>query len=121
MIKSSVGKPGHAEKLFGAADGKGAKSVNLHAPRPMGLGAAPPAGKTSITGGDPLSQSMGNYGKGATALPGLSSPDTNLDPTAHAGSSNDMIRGGSGGMRSRPRQGGLQDGPATMPSTPMDD
>ncbi len=141
-IKVSKGPAGHAASLFGkTADGKGAKSLNLHAPGaglggsmgalgggamgPVG-GPAPGAasdtgGPTGITGGNALSRSMGQYGKGHSYLPGSSDPDTNLDPTAHAGSSNSQIRGAAGGIKSRPRQGGLQDGPASMPSTPMDD
>ena len=74
----------------------------------------PRYGRASITGGDQLHRMMNHYGKnppGAPALTSVSSgPGTTVgDPTTHPGAK--QIRGGVGGMKRNPRQGGLGQGP----------
>ena len=64
--------------------------------------------KDSITGGDPLSRSMGQYGKGHSYLGGAQ-PSVNSDPTKHAGSQ--VVRGSQGGVKTHPREGGIGPGP----------
>jgi hypothetical protein len=64
--------------------------------------------KDTITGSEPLSRMMGQYGKGHSYVGGAA-PDTNMDPTKHAGSQ--AIRGGQGGVKAHPRQGGIGPGP----------
>lgn len=93
-IAHSVGKPGRTEHIGSIVGRRG-------------------AGLSTQTGGDPLAHSMGHYGKdGVPLLAGAPMP-ASVDPTSHAGAR--MIRGGTGGMRSHIRQGGL--GPGNM-STP---
>jgi hypothetical protein len=64
-----------------------------------------PGSPATITGGSPLSRSMGQYGKGHSYLaPGMDDGVV-TDPTAHPGMS--QVRDSSGGIRRNPRQGGL--------------
>lgn len=94
-IAHSVGKPGSTQHL-GSVVGKSGKGLN-------GLG-----------GGSPAAHAMNNYGKQkAPGLIGGQQMAGGVDPTAHKGAQ--MVRGGSGGMRSHVRMGGL--GPGKM-STP---
>ena len=74
----------------------------------------PTGGRASITSGDPLHRAMGHYGKNppvAHVPTSISSgPGTTVgDPTSHPGAK--QIRGGVGGMKRNPRQGGLGQGP----------
>jgi hypothetical protein len=66
-----------------------------------------PGQKNTITPGDTLSRSMGQYGKGHSLLG--AQPAANAAPVSHAGMNE--IRGGSGGIKKRPRQGGIGPGP----------
>jgi hypothetical protein len=92
-VARSVGKPGRTQHLGSVVGRRG-------------------AGMSSIGGGDPGLHSVNHYGK--TAPPLLGGGLTGgVNPTAHAGVK--MIRGGSGGIRSNVREGGL--GPGKM-STP---
>lgn len=89
-IAAGVGKPGSTQHLGNLA-GRSGKGIS------------------AITGGSPA-QHMGNhYGKTAPALLGGQQMPGGVDPTAHAGAN--MIRGGSGAMRSHIRAGGLGPGP----------
>lgn len=125
MIKITKGAVGKAAKLFGKSDGKGARAQSLHAPAHGGFGLGGPslgaAAQPSITPGDPMSRAMGQYGKGHSYLNGADMPAAaSTTPTlSHPGAS--QIRGGAGGMKSRPRSGGLGDDKAQAPTTPMDD
>lgn len=73
--------------LFGSGSGKAATSESLL-----------PGQKTTTTPGDPVSRSMGQYGKDHSYLPDDSGP---------ASASSIPIRNISGGVRDRPRSGGL--------------
>jgi hypothetical protein len=81
-------------------------------------GASPPVGigsqklaagqKATITGGDPFSRMMGQYGKGHSYVGAPTDPAAS-DPTKHAGAQ--TVRGGKGGVKTHPRQGGIGPGP----------
>ena len=73
----------------------------------------------TITGGDPIARSMNHYGKNPPAgLAAMGMPGTTaVDPVAHAGMT--QIRGGKGGIRRNPRQGGIGPGPQST-SGPSD-
>lgn len=90
-VAGSVGKPGNTEHL-GSVVGRTGKGIS------------------NLGGGSSLAHSMNAYGKKPPALLGGTQMAGGVDPTAHAGAK--MIRGGSGGMRSHIRQGGL--GPGSM-------
>jgi hypothetical protein len=113
-IKTLKGKPGAAGKLFGKSDGKGAASQLLS-----------PGMRSSITPGDPMSRMMNQYGKGHSLLAndspsGPTDMDAPITPTrAHPGISD--MRGGKGGIRKNPRQGGLTGTDQNPTTTPLDD
>lgn len=107
MIKVSKGKPGHAAGLFGSSDGKGSRTAPGHAP-------------SSLTGADPLSVSVGQFGKGANYATPTDPPDVSLPPNAQGltGDHPGMSVERTSVMRSRPRKGGLTDG-APPPKNPL--
>ena len=82
----------------GPAGGKNATAQNLMSPH-AGL-------KSTITKGDPMARSMGQYAK--APKPGA---------VAHGLT---QIRGGQGVMKRTPRQGGLGPGKMSTPGTPSD-
>lgn len=101
MIKTMPGRnPGTGGTIFAGSDGKGSHQ--------QALGGVHSGVKSAITGGAPLSRSMGQYGKGHSYLPGMEGGVT-ADPTQHAGVK--QIRDGGGGIRRNPRKGGLGPGP----------
>lgn len=108
----SKGKIGRAAALFGGSDPKGSRQAPMHA-------------ASSVTGGDPLAASVGQYGKGASYLPSPAPPDPAMAPNAqgltidHPGM-NQQIRDSGGGIRDRPRKGGITDG-APQPQVPLGD
>lgn len=93
-LARSVGKPGRAQNLGSVVGRRG-------------------AGMAQITGGDPVAHSLGHYGKnGPAELAGMTGTTT-PSPTAHAGMKS--IKGGSGGIRSHVREGGLGPGKVGRP------
>lgn len=108
--KVMKGPPGHAAKLFAKSDGKGANSQTL------ALGQ-----KGTLFGGDTMSRSMSQYGKGHSYLP-PGEPTMGpaaADPTQHAGVT--QIRGEAGGIRRIPKAGGLAEAKASAPIAQMGD
>ena len=96
MLKATKG--GTPEALFGTgADGKGSKRQSL------GRGE-----KDVITGSGGIARSMGNYSK---APPAYLAPGGASEPPTHHPAMNE-VRGGSGGMKTHPKMGGI--GPGTM-------
>jgi hypothetical protein len=101
MIKTMRGAPGVGGLTFGGtgADSKGSVRQSLG----PGIAARPP----TITPGHPLGRLMGQYGKSYAPPPGLG--DVGGSGTSatlnHPGAQ--MIRGESGGMKTRIKQGGL--------------
>lgn len=90
---ASVGKPGRTQHMG---------SLTTTMPR-----ATP---RTSVTGGDPMAHSMGQFGK-SFSMPGSGmSGGSGVDPTQHAGVS--QVKGGMGGMGRRIKQGALGPGKA---------
>lgn len=83
---TTKGRSSSPLSLFGSANGKAATKEALM-----------PGQKTSVTPGDPMSRETGQYGKDASYLPDDS-------PTGVSGV---PIRNIGGGMRDRPRSGGL--------------
>jgi len=94
----SVGKPARTQQLGSVVGRRG-------------------AGLTSIGGGDPGMHSLNHYGKNGS--PSLGPASSGVNPTAHAGVK--MIRGGSGQMGSRIRQGGLGPGKMSTPGPSFQD
>lgn len=85
--------------LFGSGSGKAAAKESLL-----------PGQKTTTTPGDPVSRSMGQYGKDHSYL-----PDDSSMPSA----SSLPLRNVSGGVRDRPRSGGLEGGFQRAPEVPF--
>lgn len=111
VIKVPKGPVGHAAKLFGKSDGKGASAQTLL-----------PGQKSTLTGGDTMSRAMGQYGKGHSYLAPGEGPmgPAAVDPTQnHPGAT--QIRGSAGGVRDNPRAGGLAESKDSAPTTPMGD
>ncbi len=110
VTKVSRGPPGHAAGLFAGSDGKGAQSQSLHQSSP-----------SAVTGGDPLSAAMGQFGKGHSYLPGgmPAGGPAGADPTQHPGMS--QIRDEGGGMRRNPRAGGIGETMAKPAGGPLGD
>ena len=114
--------PGVGGTLFGKTQspkGGGLPAVGFGGKGSRQQALAGPGAKATLGGGNPLSQSLGQYGKGhsfSSGSPGVSpaaGPDlsaglsdpASVNPTMHPGVS--VVRDGSGGIRAHPRQGGL--------------
>lgn len=92
--KPQVPNKGFGAALGGGSGGKGSKQENLISPHTGVM--------STLAGGDPMSRSMGHYGKTAKN-PSLS-----------------QLRGGAGGMKKNPRTGGLGPGKMATPGTSQD-
>ena len=97
MLKATKGA-GTPEALFGGtgADGKGSKRQSLA-----------PGMRDSITGSPPLARMMGHYGKNPPSY--LADAGPTPSPTGHPAMSE--VRGGSGGIKAHPKEGGIGPGP----------
>lgn len=93
-VAHTVGKPGNTQH-FGSVVGRTGSGIS------------------ALGGGSSAQHSMNDYGKKPPALLGGEQMAGGMDPTAHKGAS--MIRGGSGGMRTHIREGGLGPGPMSTP------
>ena len=90
----AIGLPSVGGMLFGEGGGDAdAEPVEVgggKSAKKQDLGSPHSGQKATLSGGEPLSRSMGNYGKGHSFSGGLS-----------------QIRGGKGAMRRTPIRGGL--------------
>lgn len=115
MIKPMAGNlagasPGAGGAVFSGGGGKNAVQQHFGSPHS--------GQKSTITAGDPMSRSMGHYGKGHSfAAPSLD-PSMAMGPTKPPSIAD--IRGGSGTMKKNAREGGLGPGRMSTPGTAAD-